>query len=286
MRWGPLIVGDIRDTARLKQALKEHDVSAVIHFAAASSVGESMMDPGKYYSNNVVGTLSLLEAMRSVGCSRLVFSSTGAVYGNSETGLIKEESICEPVNPYGRSKLIVEGMVRDFQSTSNLHAISLRYFNACGADVSGLIGELRDPETHLIPRALMKLLGHVSEFSVFGQDYDTPDGTAVRDYIHVVDLAEAHMLALNAVFGGQRTGTFNLGTGVGYSVRKVLGVIESVTARTLDVSNKARRHGDPSTLVADPSSAARILGFASKHSRLEFIVSSAWKWHREAHPEQ
>jgi UDP-glucose-4-epimerase GalE len=285
VNWGPLVVGDIRDTIRLKATLQDHQISAVMHFAAASSVGESMVDPGKYYSNNVVGTLSLLEAMQSTGCLNLIFSSTGAVYGETGEGLISETGLCNPVNPYGRSKLVVERMVRDFQASFDLRAVSLRYFNACGAETSGLIGELRDPETHLIPRALMKLQGHIDHFAVFGEDYDTPDGTAVRDYIHVVDLAEAHLLALNALFDGMRSGTFNLGTGVGYSVREILNAIEKVTKRKLEVVKKARRYGDPAVLVADPSEAKRWLGFLPEHSRLDSVISSAWEWHRAAHPE-
>jgi UDP-arabinose 4-epimerase len=229
--------------------------------------------------------LSLLEAIRATGCSNLVFSSTGAVYGEAGGGLIGESAVCNPVNPYGRSKLIVEKMVGDFQACSDLRAISLRYFNACGAKTSGLIGELRDPETHLIPRALMKLQGHVDQFAMFGEDYDTPDGTAVRDYIHVVDLAEAHLLALNALLNGTRSGTFNLGTGVGYSVKEIISAIETVTRRKLDAAKKARRLGDPATLVANPSAATRVLGFRPQHSSLDSIVSSAWQWHRTAHPD-
>jgi UDP-arabinose 4-epimerase len=284
VKWGPLVVGDIRDRASVEGALRKYQISSVMHFAAASSVGESIANPAKYYSNNVSGTLALLDAMHAVGCARLVFSSSGAVYGERGETLIAENASCDPVNPYGRTKLVVENIVKDYSASSGLRAISLRYFNASGAETSGYIGELREPETHLIPRALMKLQGHLAEFAVFGEDYDTQDGTAVRDYIHVVDLAVAHKLALQALDGGMHGGTFNLGTGKGYSVKQIVDAIQRLTSRNLEFVRKGRRTGDPATLVADPTAARRILAFSPTASDLDTIISSAWRWHLKAHP--
>lgn len=285
-KWGPLVVGDIRNTADVATVVADHNVEAVMHFAAASVVSESMVDPEKYYSNNVAGTLSVLTAMKKTGCDKIVLSSTGAVYGEAAVGIVSESSRCDPLNPYGRSKLTAERMAADFCAASDLRATALRYFNACGAEESGSIGELRTPETHLIPRALMKLQGHVEDFAIFGNDYNTPDGTAIRDYIHVVDLIEAHLLALNALFEGSSGGTFNLGTGVGYSVKQILQVIEDVTRQSVEPVSRPRRSGDPAVLVADPAQASSALGFLPKRSQLYSIVSSAWRWHRTAHPAQ
>ena len=193
---GALVVGDIADKATLARTLAEHDIVAVMHFAASSLVGESVADPQKYYVNNLAGTLSLLAAMREAGCNRLVFSSTGAVYGNADSKALREDYPCEPINPYGASKWMIERVLADYRAAYGFGSFALRYFNAAGADPAGGIGEQRDVETHLIPRAMMALQGHVPDFAVFGDDYDTPDGTAIRDYIHVTDLAAAHVLAL------------------------------------------------------------------------------------------
>jgi UDP-glucose 4-epimerase len=283
VKWGPLIVGDIRQSDLVAETLRNYDVLAVMHFAAVSSVGESTVDPMKYYSNNVLGTLSLLQAMRQVNCNKLVFSSTGAVYGEAGREPIPERANCSPVNPYGQSKLTVERILADFDTAYGLRSICLRYFNACGAEPSGLIGERRDIETHLIPRLFMRLQGHVGEFAIFGEDYATPDGTAIRDYIHVVDLAEAHLLALEALMSGNKSGTFNLGTGKGCSVRDILLAVEKITGREVDVVKKPRRSGDPAILVADPSEAKRVLNFSARHSDIETIIGSAWTWHKRAH---
>jgi UDP-glucose-4-epimerase GalE len=281
---GSLVVGDLLDKPLLASAFAQHDIVAVMHFAAASLVGESVVDPQKYYLNNVVGTLSLLEAMRQAGCSRLVFSSTGAVYGNADSKALPENYPCAPINPYGASKWMIERLLADYRSAYGLGAFCLRYFNASGADAAGGIGELRDNETHLIPRAMMALQGHVADFAVFGDDYDTPDGTAIRDYIHVTDLAAAHLAALNCLMQGHRGGAFNLGTGTGFSVREILQHIAAETGREVPHVVKPRRAGDPTYLVADPTAARETLQFQTRHSDLATIIRTAWAWHRTAHP--
>jgi UDP-glucose-4-epimerase GalE len=281
---GGLVTGDLQDAARLTHAFAQHDIVAVMHFAASSLVGESVADPQKYYINNVAGTLSLLEAMREAGCSRLVFSSTGAVYGNADSKALPENYPCEPINPYGASKWMIERIIADYRRAYGLGSFALRYFNASGADASGGIGELRDNETHLIPRAMMALQGHVADFAVFGDDYDTPDGTAIRDYIHVTDLAAAHVLALKLLMQGHGGGAYNLGTGVGLSVREILSSIAAETGREVPHLIKARRAGDPAYLVADPTAARATLQFCPKHSDLATIVRTAWAWHQKAHP--
>jgi UDP-glucose 4-epimerase len=255
-----------------------------MHFAAVSLVGESVADPQKYYLNNVAGTLSLLDAMRDAGCGRLVFSSSGAVYGNADSKALPESYPCAPINPYGASKFMIERILADYRSAYGLGSFCLRYFNASGADASAEIGELRDNETHLIPRAMMALQGHVTDFAVFGDDYDTPDGTAIRDYIHVSDLAAAHVLALKQLMQGHRGGAFNLGTGTGYSVRQILTAIAAETGREVPHLIKPRRTGDPAYLVADPSAARDTLRFTPAHSDLATVIRSAWAWHRKAHP--
>jgi UDP-glucose 4-epimerase len=281
---GPLVVGDVLDSATLAEAFAQHDIVAVMHFAASSLVGESVTDPRKYYRNNVVGTLSLLEAMREAGCHRMVFSSTGAVYGNADSKALPENFAGAPINPYGASKWMVERVLADHRSAYGLGAFCLRYFNAAGADADGAIGELRDNETHLIPRAMMALQGHIGDFAVFGDDYDTPDGTAIRDYIHVTDLAAAHLTALKLLMQGHRGGAFNLGTGAGYSVREILAAIAVETGREVPHLVKPRRAGDPAYLVADASAAREVLKFRPAHSDLATIIRTAWAWHRTAHP--
>jgi len=281
---GSLVVGDLLDKAALARAFAQHRIGAVMHFAASSLVGESVADPQKYYLNNVAGTLSLLDAMREAGCNRLVFSSTGAVYGNADSKALPESYPCAPINPYGASKSMIERMIADYRSAYGLGAFCLRYFNASGADASGGIGELRDNETHLIPRAMMALQGHIADFAVFGDDYDTPDGTAIRDYIHVTDLAAAHMLALELLMKGHAGGAFNLGTGTGFSVRDILRAIAAETGREVPHVIKPRRAGDPTYLVADPTAARETLKFRTLHSDLATIIRTAWAWHRKAHP--
>src|SRR5215207_4669173 len=228
---GTLVVGDIADKATLAQTFAAHEIAAVMHFAASSLVGESVADPQKYYRNNLAGTLALLEAMREAKCDRLVFSSTGAVYGNADSKALPENYNCDPINPYGASKFMIERVLSDYRSAYGLGSFALRYFNASGADSGGGIGELREVETHLIPRAMMALQGHVGDFAVFGGDYDTPDGTAIRDYIHVTDLAAAHVRALKLLLKSHPGGVFNLGTGNGFSVREILAAIAEETGR-------------------------------------------------------
>src|ERR1044071_273370 len=283
---GALVVGDIADKATLARTLAEHDIVAVMHFAASSLVGESVADPQKYYVNNLAGTLSLLETMRGAGCNRLVFSSTGAVYGNADSKALPEDYPCAPINPYGASKWMIERVLKDYRSAYGLGSFALRYFNASGADPSGGIGELRDNETHLIPRAMMALQGHLADFAVFGDDYDTPDGTAVRDYIHVSDLATAHVLAVRLLLQGHAGGAFNLGTGTGYSVREILTAIAAETGREVPHVVKPRRSGDPTYLVAVPSAARATLNFRPAYSDLATIIRTAWAWHKKAHPQK
>ena len=251
-RWS---TGDIADKATLARAFAEHDIVAVMHFAASSLVGESVVDPQKYYVNNLAGTLALLDAMREAGCNRLVFSSTGAVYGNADSKALPENYPCAPINPYGASKWMIERVLADYRGAYGLGSFALRYFNASGADPSGDIGEQREVETHLIPRAMMALQGHVPDFAVFGDDYETPDGTAIRDYIHVTDLAAAHVLALKLLLQGHSGGVLNLGTGNGFSVREILAAIAAETGREVPHVVKPRRAGDPTYLVADASAA-------------------------------
>ena len=283
VRWGPLVEGDIADRSALDRALQEFQPAAVMHFAAHAYVGESVTDPGKYYRNNVAGTLTLLEAMRDHGAAHLVFSSTCAVYGNPLSLPIAETHRCEPVNPYGASKWMIERMLADYRAAYGFGAFCLRYFNASGADPAGGIGELRDNETHLIPRAMMALQGHV-DFAVFGDDYDTPDGTAIRDYIHVTDLAAAHVAALKLLETGHGGGSFNLGTGSGFSVREILNAIRQETGREVPHTMKPRRAGDPTYLVADASAARKVLNFVPRHSDLKTVIRTAWAWHQTAHP--
>ncbi|GAB1717124.1 MAG: UDP-galactose 4-epimerase [Nitrobacter sp.] len=279
-----MVVGDLVQKDLIVAALRKYDVTAVMHFAASSLVGESVADPQTYYVNNVVGTLSLLQAMREAGCRRIVFSSTGAVYGNADSKALPENFPCVPINPYGASKWMIERILSDYRAAYGFGAFCLRYFNASGADPAGDIGEWRANETHLIPRAMMALQGYIDDFAIFGDDYDTPDKTAIRDYIHVNDLAAAHVAALKLLQEGHSGGSFNLGTGSGFSVREILAAIKRVTGRDVPYVVKQRRPGDPTYLVADPSAAREILGFIPNCSDLFTIIETAWTWHQKAHP--
>jgi UDP-arabinose 4-epimerase len=283
VQWGPLIQADIRDTEVVSQAMRSHQVDAVLHFAASAYVGESVANPQKYYENNVGGSLSLLSAMLQTSCRKIVFSSTCAVYGEPEALPIRETTPKNPVNPYGASKFMIERVLGDYASAYGMGFVALRYFNACGADPDGQLGELRDPETHLIPRAMMALQGHIGDFIVFGTDYPTPDGTAIRDYIHVSDLADAHVASLQRLFEGGASGVFNLGAGHGRSVKQVLDAIAAETGEQLEVRSGPRRPGDPPVLVADASLASSELGFAPRLSDLKTIIATAWAWHTRAH---
>ena len=250
---------------------------------AASLVGESIVNPHKYHINNACGTLSLLQAMQEACCHRIVFSSTGAVYGNADSKGLPEDFPRALINAYGASKWMIERMLADYRSACGFGEFFLRYFNASGTDPAGGIGELRDNETHLIPRAMMALQGHV-DFAVFGDDYDTPDGTAIRDYIHVTDLAAAHVAALKLLETGHAGGSFNLGTGSGFSVREILNAIRQETGREVPHTMKPRRAGDPTYLVADASAARKVLNFVPRHSDLKTVIRTAWAWHQTAHP--
>jgi UDP-glucose 4-epimerase len=275
------VVGDLLDAARLEQLFARHKFDAVMHFCARSLVGESMREPYAYYQNNVAGTLNLLAAMRAHGVPRLIFSSTAAVYGMPTTDAIAEDHPCNPINPYGRSKLMVEEILRDAARAHGLRSVSLRYFNAAGACADASIGEAHEPETHLIPNVLRAAEPGASPVSVFGCDYPTRDGTCVRDYVHVDDLAEAHLAALAYLETHDGAHVFNLGNGDGFSVMEVLRAACKVTDREIPWNPSPRREGDPSTLVASSARARAQLGWQPKHGRIEQIIQSAWNWHCE-----
>jgi UDP-glucose-4-epimerase GalE len=279
VRWGPLVEGDLADQRRLATALDEYRVSAVMHFAAYAYVGESVTDPAMYYRNNLSGTLSLLEAMRQAGVDKIVLSSTCATYGNPDEVPIRETAPQLPVNPYGETKLAIERALHWYGGAYGVRSVSLRYFNAAGADPDGEIGELHEPETHLVPLVLQTALGQRAQIDIYGTDYPTPDGTAIRDYIHVQDLAEAHLRALEHLDAGRETTALNLGTGCGHSVREVLRVAEAISGRRISHRDAARRPGDPPALVADPSLAVAVLGWRARMSDLETIVRTALAWH-------
>jgi UDP-glucose-4-epimerase GalE len=277
-----LIVADLAETHRLDHTLMHQRIEAVIHFAAFAAVGESVRDPAKYYQNNLVNTLGLLDAMRKHGVGRIVFSSTCATYGEPERVPITEDTPQRPINPYGRTKLAVEHALADYAAAYGLGYAALRYFNAAGASADGSIGEDHTPETHLIPLVLLAILGKRPAIEVFGSDYPTPDGTCVRDYIHVDDLAEAHLLALERIQPGQGL-HYNVGTGRGYSVREVIRTAEEVTGKPVPVREGPRRAGDPPELVAAADKIQRELGWKPRYPELRPILETAWNWHRN-HP--
>jgi len=279
-----LIEGDIHDFSFLKHVLGEYEIDGVMHFAASSLVGESMTDPGQYYYNNVAGTLGLLDAMRDAGVDYIVFSSTAAVYGEPKTVPITEDAPHEPTNVYGRTKLIIEGMLADYARAYDLHYVSLRYFNAAGAALLGNIGEDHNPETHLIPLVLQAALGKRENVAIFGTDYPTKDGTCVRDYIHVCDLATAHVLALDYLLKGGQSSAFNLGSQSGYSVREIIQAAKKVTGKDFPVVEKPRRAGDPAVLIASSAKIKKELGWKPQHTNIEDIIATAWRWH-SAHPD-
>ncbi|MFP6743351.1 MAG: UDP-glucose 4-epimerase GalE [Alphaproteobacteria bacterium] len=279
VKWGPLAEGDLLDRARLDEVLREHKPAAVMHFAAYSDVGESVGDPGTYYRNNILGSLTLLEAMRDHGIGHMVFSSTCAVYGEPQSTPVSERQPLNPINPYGVTKLAVERMLGDFGKAHGLCSVALRYFNAAGADPDGKIGEVHEPETHLIPLVLDVALGRRPRISVFGDDYETPDGTCVRDYIHVADLAEAHILALKTVLSQGSLPSVNLATGQGASVMEVIETARRVTGHPIDVDVAPRRPGDPPVLVANAELANTVLGWTASRPTLECQIRDAWRWH-------
>lgn len=278
-----LIVGDLMERDKLAATFRDRRIDAVMHFAAFCYVGESVTEPAKYYQNNIVGTLSLLDAMRDAGVQRIVFSSTCATYGEPETVPITEAEKQQPINPYGFTKLAIERALADYARAYGIGYAALRYFNASGAASDGSIGEDHDPETHLIPLVLQVALGQRAEVLVFGDDYPTPDGTCIRDYIHVDDLAAAHLAALERLAPGVEL-KLNLGTGAGASVREVIDACRRATGHAIPERIVARRPGDPPMLVADASLARRLLAWEPQYVGIEPIVASAWKWH-QAHPQ-
>lgn len=278
---GRLIVGDMGDMGLIEQLLSSERFDAVMHFASFIQVGESVRNPAAYYHNNFVLTKQLVDALLRHGIQRFIFSSTAAVYGTPSKGTLTEEHPCQPINPYGRSKWMVEQLLRDYDAAYGLKSVSLRYFNAAGADPDGELGERHDPETHLIPLALRAVAGTGAPLTVHGADYPTPDGSCIRDYIHVTDLAEAHALALRHLLDGGSSHALNLGNGRGYSVFEILDAIEAVTGDAVPHQIGVRRAGDPARLVADATLAQKILGWTPRHSELHDLLTDAWRWEQK-----
>jgi UDP-arabinose 4-epimerase len=284
LRYGDFVEGEIADRNLLGKLLVERKVEGAILFAANAYVGESTLHPAKYYQNNIAASLNFLDALREAGVSRLVFSSSCSIYGmKGGEGLIAEDCGKDPLSPYAETKLFLEQVLRWYESAYGLQSACLRYFNAAGADPDGEIGESHRPETHLVPLAIYAAMGG-NELRIFGEDYPTPDGTAIRDYIHVSDLARAHVLALGKLFGGSGSFAVNLGTGQGSSVREVVAMVEKVSGRTVPARYEPRRLGDAPSLVADASRARQLLGWSPALSSLESIVTTAWRWHSELEP--
>lgn len=280
-----LVVGDTSDRALLDRLFTTHQIDAVMHFAAYIAVGESVSEPGKYYTNNVASTLNLLEAMLAHGINKIVFSSTCAVYGMPKEVPMSENHPHDPLSPYAASKDMVERILRDFDVAFGLKSVAFRYFNACGADPGGLLGEDHTPETHLIPLALLTALKKRSSLSIFGTDYDTPDGTCVRDYIHVNDLADAHVLGLEYLLSGGESEIFNLGNGNGFSVREVIETARQVTGLEIPAIESDRRPGDAPILVGSSEKVCKMLGWNPKYADLQKIITHAWQWHQTRHGE-
>ncbi len=279
VKWGPLFEIDLKDAERLPLIMKQERVEAVMHFAASLLVGESVELPRKYYWNNVVNTLHLLDAMQDAGVKIIVFSSSAATYGNPQQVPIPEDHPKEPVNPYGETKLAMERALQWYGNAYNLKWMALRYFNAAGADIDGELGECHDPEAHIIPLTIKAARGERTHVEIYGTDYPTPDGTALRDYIHVTDLGDAHVRALEHLARGGQSRALNLGTGQGYSVREVISAVGKISPRPVPFREGPRRAGDPPVLVADASNAAKILGWKPQHSELDSIIRDAWNWH-------
>jgi UDP-glucose 4-epimerase len=278
-----LVVGDTRDRAALDRVFATHKIDAVMHFAAYIAVGESVEKPGMYYENNVMGTLNLIEAMRAADIHKLVFSSTCAVYGIPASTPIVEDCPFAPISPYATSKLMVENILSDFDTAHNFKSVRFRYFNASGADPSGRLGEDHTPETHLVPLVLFAAMGKREHISVYGTDYPTPDGTCIRDYIHVQDLATAHVLGLGYLLKGGDSQVFNLGNGNGYSVKEVIETAKKVTGKEIKVVYGDRRAGDPSILVGSSDRVRKVLGWNPEFPKLEDIIAHAWQWHQKRH---
>ena len=280
VKWGPLERGDLLDRARLDDVIARHAPAGAMHFASLINVGDSVHRPGLYWRNNVAGTINLCDAAAEAGIGAMVFSSTCAVYAPSDAPTLTEDLPIGPINPYGSTKRAIETMLDDFETAFGLRSVVLRYFNAAGADADGGIGEAHDPETHLIPLALAAVAGDRGPLRIFGTDYPTPDGTCVRDYIHVSDLADAHVLALRRLLAGGGSDVFNLGAGRGHSVREVLAAVAKAAGAPVPAEEDERRAGDAVRLVADISHARKVLGWAPRHSSLDRIVETAWAWYR------
>jgi len=278
VQWGTFVQGDLANADQLRNVFSKYQITAVMHFAAYAYVGESVTEPEKYYLNNVANTLNLLKVMREFEVKNLVFSSTCATYGHPQQDKINENHIQEPINPYGQSKLMVEKFLSDYSQAYGLNFVALRYFNAAGADPQGLIGEWHEPETHLIPLVLNAASDNSEPIKIFGNDYDTIDGTCIRDYIHVLDIADAHYKALAYIFKYQQSNVFNLGNGNGFSVMDVIKTAEQVTGMKINYQFAERRDGDPARLVGDASKAGKILGWKPKFVLLKEIIQSAWDW--------
>jgi UDP-glucose-4-epimerase GalE len=281
VKWGPFYEGDIGDRQVLEEILKHHRVQAVMHFAAFAYVGESVIDPKKYYGNNLKGTISLLNSLLANGVKHFIFSSSCATYGIPDRIPIDEKHPQQPISPYGKSKFMVEEILKDYSAAYPFDFMSLRYFNAAGADPEGETGENHDPETHLIPLVLDVAKGRSKSIKVFGTDYDTDDGSCIRDYIHVTDLADAHVLALEKLLSGHKSDFINLGTGQGYSVLQVIDTASRITECEIPYKAIERRPGDPAVLIASNEKARQVLGWQPRHPELETIISSAWNWHRK-----
>ncbi len=280
VKFGPLEEGDLLDRARLDAVFETYRPVAVMHFAALSQVGESIEKPGKYWRNNLSGSLNLVEAMTAAGCKRIVFSSTCATYGDQDNVVLDEASAQHPINSYGRSKRAIEDMLADFGLSDGLESVIFRYFNVAGADEDGEVGEFHQPETHLIPLILEAIEGKRGKLKVFGSDYDTPDGTCIRDYVHVMDLVDAHVLGLRWLVDGLGSRVFNLGTGSGFSVREVMQVAAEVTGRAVPHEDAPRRAGDCTRLVSGSERAAQELGWRPDRSTLKTMIADAWRWHK------
>jgi len=279
---GELFEGDLMDKEAIKKAFEEKNIEAVLHFASLIQVGESYADPRKYYTHNLITSLNLLDAMLEGGVKYFVFSSSAAVYGEPLQNPIPESHPLNPFNPYGQTKFFVEKIIQDYERAYGLKFISLRYFNAAGADPEGQLGELHDPETHLIPNILLFLLGKKKKFEIFGMDFPTNDGTAVRDYIHVTDLAKAHVLSLKKLLKPSRSEFINLGTNKGYSVLEIINKTEEITGKKVLYTESPRREGDVPVLLASREKAEKILGWKLYHSSIETIIETAWNWHRKS----
>ncbi len=280
VKWGPLIDGSLKNRDILDEIFARYEVEAVMHFAAFAYVGESVTDPGKYYENNVSATISLLESMRRHNILKFIFSSTCATYGEPVRIPITEDHQQKPINPYGRSKLMVEQILDDYQNAYGLNSVSLRYFNAAGADPDGEIGEDHNPETHLIPLILQTALGKRESITIFGDDYSTEDGTCVRDYIHVTDLAQAHLLALERLMNNLPGDKYNLGNGDGHSVKQVIDTAREITGEKIPSNISERRAGDPAVLIGSSEKAIKELGWKPRFADLKSILNTAWRWHK------